>query len=203
MIIINQTDHNVNLPKDLPVSRSIEGKWMISCTIHRSFDCPWSIALPPFIAPSIDAGRSIDIEFESFHWYSLPSGLNGLSGSCTVKDTIGRKILILYWILHGSPYFFSHSSTRSISTYCCVTVPHPWRMVHKTLCMMIIGAWLHYGFDRKRHEVKRTEICGVPSSKTQGKPTACWENPEKIMRKILRSYLCSLGMSIFMVLVRR
>ena len=62
---------------------------------------------------------------------------------------------------------------------------------------------MHSDCDRKRHEVERTEICGVSPTKNPLKTNHMLGKFGKILRKILCSYLCSLGMSVFMVLARR
>ena len=64
MIIIDETDHNVNLSNDLPVPQSVEGTMD-----DHTFDCPL-INSSSIIHRSFDRCRKIDREFESSQWYS-------------------------------------------------------------------------------------------------------------------------------------
>ena len=54
-------------------------------------------------------------------------------------------------------------------------------------------------------EVWPTEVCEVSLTKNLREKTAkrSWEKSRKILRKILRGYLCSRGMSVFVALARR
>ena len=51
--------------------------------------------------------------------------------------------------------------------------------------------------------MERTEICRVSPTKNPMKTNHMLGKFGKILRKILRSYLCSFGMSVFMVFARR
>ena len=56
--------------------------------------------------------------------------------------------------------------------------------------------------DDSRCEVERTVICGVSPTKYPWKTNHMLGKFGKILRKI-RSYLCSFGLSVFVVLARR
>ena len=62
---------------------------------------------------------------------------------------------------------------------------------------------MHSGCYRRRYEVERKEICGVSPTKNPLKTNHMLGKFGKILRKILRRYLCSFGMSVFMVFALR
>ena len=70
-------------------------------------------------------------------------------------------------------------------------------------CMHSVWGWVNEL--RVACEVWSTEVCEVSLTKNlrENQPRVGWEKSWKILRKILRGYLCSRGMSVFMALARR